>query len=122
MANLKLSHILVSQSLVGVAASLVGAGIWGVQLGASIAIGATMMWVSVVLHGWLWHFLTVKNSIAWSVMVIVFKYAVLLESIYLLSQTQWFSFLGLGVGIASICLTALITLLIDRKKEIKQVG
>ena len=106
--NLKTSRAL-SQVVGGRSALRFGRlGLCGPQLGASIAVGAGLMLFNVIILGWSWHRLIAKKSIAWTVMIIVIKYAVLLGSIFYLARMNWFSLLGAGVGISSFMMAALI--------------
>lgn len=89
----------------------------GFYLGASFALGATVMWVNAGLIGWTWKRLMDKKSIALTTTVIVIKYAVLLGSVFNLTRTDWFSVLGAGLGIASFALAVLATALLFRNQE-----
>lgn len=104
---------------VGLALVLGGivAAIWGVSLGASFVVGATLMLANLGLIAWSsWRLLT-KKSIAWTVMIIVIKYAVLLGSIVFFARTDWFSSLGAGLGVASFLIAALIAALLNQKED-----
>lgn len=81
--------------------------LWGFQPGASFAVGGLMMLVNFVLLAWIWDRLLTKKSIAWTVVVIVIKYTVLLGSILILIQAPWFHVLGCGLGLATFIMTAL---------------
>lgn len=99
-----------------------GAGwIWGFQLGASIAIGAALMMGNMLILGWSWRRLFDKKSIAWTVLIIVIKYAVLLGSIFYLGRTKWFNPLGAGIGISSFMLAALVLAAFYYKKETSEI-
>jgi hypothetical protein len=58
-----------------------------------------------------------KKSIAWTVMIIVIKYAVLLGSIFFLARTNWFSPLGAGLGILSFIVAAFILAVRSYRRE-----
>lgn len=88
-----------------------GSFLGGFQLGASIALGAGLMLFSVILLGWSWQRLIAKKSIAWTGVIIVIKYAVLLGSIVFFYRLEWFHPLGAGIGIASFVLAALMVAL-----------
>jgi hypothetical protein len=103
------------QLALGVVISLLGLGFGSFQLGASIAIGSGLMLFNLIGLGWSWQRLMAKKSIAWTLVIIVIKYAVLLGSIFFLAREQWFSSLGAGLGISSFVLAALIMALIFRK-------
>jgi len=89
----------------------------GLQLGASIAIGAALMLFTVLLFACSWQRIFAKKSIAWTVLLIVFKYAFILDSIFLLMQTNWFSPLGAGLGVASFTIAALVFAVVDQRKR-----
>ncbi len=80
------------------------------------------MGLNVVLLGWSWARLLQKKSIAWTVMIIVIKYAVLLGSIYILAQESWFMPLGVALGIGSFVMAALLFGLFDRRKVLGKIG
>jgi hypothetical protein len=86
------------------------AGTWlgGVQLGASIAVGGVLMLINLVLLAWSWLRLMEKKSIAWTVLIIVIKYAVLLASVFYFIRLDWFVPIGAGFGISSFVVAALI--------------
>jgi hypothetical protein len=103
------------QLVLGLVASLLGFFFGGFQLAASIGIGAGLMLFNLIGLGWSWQRLMAKKSIAWTLLIIVIKYAVLLGSIFLLAREPWFSSLGAGLGISSFVLAALLMALIFRK-------
>jgi hypothetical protein len=103
------------QLALGTVISLFGLYFGSFQLGASIAIGSGLMLFNLIGLGWSWQRLMAKKSIAWTLVIIVIKYAVLLGSIFFLAREQWFSSLGAGLGISSFVLAALIMALIFRK-------
>lgn len=108
------------QLLTGTALSLAVALIWDAQLGASFAIGCALMVLIVtflVTTTWL---TVAKKSIAWSVLVIVIKYPVLLGSIVFLTQTNWFRPVAAGLGVCSF-LIAVLALAVLQEKE-TQIG
>ena len=115
--NTSLKLLVFIQFLTGGAMSLGLGMLGGFQLGASSAIGAALMLANSLLHGWTWHRILEKKSIAWTLLIIVIKYAVLLGSIFLALQTNWFKVLGAGLGIASFTLAALTFAVFERKKE-----
>lgn len=95
--------------------SALGYAIGGFQLGASLGIGAGLMLFNVIGIGWIWQRLMMKKSIAWTLLIIVIKYAVLLGSIFYLARQEWFSSLGAGLGISSFVIAALVMAFIFRK-------
>jgi len=118
--NLKL--ILILQ--LAAAAVVSGAAFYfgGARLGASTLAGAVLMTANLVLLAWSWARLMSKKSIAWTVAIIVIKYAVLLSSIYFLAQTPWFSPVGAGLGIASFLMAALALAVVISSKSEKAAG
>lgn len=107
---------------IGMVLALVAGWIGGIQLAASTVVGVFLMVLNVTVLGWSWQRLLEKKSIAWTVLVIVIKYAVLLGSIYILGKTQWFSVLGAGIGVASLVLAALVFAAIDDRKVSGKFG
>lgn len=99
--------LVLSQLLVGALGTAVLTVGWDSQLGASFGIGAGLMLLNVVLLGWGWWRILEKKSIAWTVVIIVIKYAVLLSTIVFLSRTDWFHAMPAGLGIFSFILAAL---------------
>jgi hypothetical protein len=83
-------------------------GISGLQLGASSMVGVLRMAFTLAVMGWSVHRLLEKKSIAWTVSIIVIKYAVLLGSIYILTSKSWFIALGYGIGLTSFVLALLV--------------
>ena len=112
-----LRFLILIQTAVGLVLALASGVFGNLQLGASIAIGSTLMLLSVLVHGWTWYSLLAKKSIAWNVLIIVIKYAVLLGSIFYLARTEGFSVLGVGLGIASFMVATLILALINQRQE-----
>ena len=106
--NPTLSQLALIQLLAGAGAAALAWWLDGFQLGASIAFGAGLMLFNVVVLGWSWRRLIAKKSIAWTVGIIVIKYAVLLGSIVFLARLEWFRPLGAGLGIASFVFAALV--------------
>jgi hypothetical protein len=109
--------------LVQIVVSVAGTGlftfIYDPQLGASYAIGATLMTANLALLAWSSWRLIAKKSIAWTVMIIVIKYAVLLGSVVYFARASWFSSFGAGLGVASFVLAALVSATLLRKENIE---
>lgn len=57
---------------------------------------------------WLWWRVFTQKTIAWTVLIIVIKYAVLLSSIFYMAKAEWFSVTLAGLGIASFLIAVLI--------------
>ncbi len=112
------------QGIVGAALSLLVTVIWNLQLGASFAVGSSLMLFNIVLLGWTWWRILAQKTIAWTLVVIVIKYAVLLGAIFHLARTSWFSSVGAGLGISSFVLAALFYAVVSEKqeKEIEEIG
>ena len=119
---LNLKVLIAIQVLVGATLALGSAVFGGLQLAASVGIGALLMLANLLLHAWTWSRLLDKKSFAWTLQIIVIKYAVLLGSIFYLMHTGWFQPLGAGLGIASFTIAALIFAICDQKKEINTLG
>jgi hypothetical protein len=96
------------------------AGAWwygGVQLGASTAAGALIMLLNSAGIAWAWWRILSKKPVAWTIGIIVVKYAVLLSAILHLSRASWFSPLGAGIGIMSFLVAVLGFAVTLREKE-----
>ncbi len=116
--NLYLRQLVLIQLGIGLVISALTAALSSPSLGVSVMVGASLIASSVALLGWTMNRVLAKKSIAWTVSIIVIKYAVLLGSIPLLMRTNWFSPIGAGIGVASFVLAALGVALIDDKKEL----
>lgn len=92
------------------------------QLAASTLVGAALMLFNVIALGWTVDRMLAKKSIAWTVLIIVIKYAVLLGSIYILAQTAWFSSIGAGIGLVSFVLAILVFAMLSHWKELGKLG
>lgn len=66
------------------------------------------MLINLAGISWAWWRILEKKPVAWTVMLIVIKYAVLLSSIYFLAHAPWFNAMGAGLGIASFLIAILI--------------
>lgn len=113
--NLKILSI--SQFLVGLVISLILLANEQVQLAASFGLGAALMLFNVLALSWVWWRILTQKTIAWTLIVIVIKYAVVLGTIFYLARQAWFSPVGAGLGIASFIIAALITALLLEQKE-----
>lgn len=111
--NLKI--LTVVQISVGMAFSLLVAWVWGVELGASFAIGSGLMLANISLLAWTSWRLIEKKPVAWTVIIIVIKYAILLGSVFFLARTRWFDTLGAGLGVASFVLAVLLSSIISTR-------
>lgn len=81
-----------------------------------------VMLTNLALLAWVWYRILAKKSIAWTLQIIVIKYAVLLVSLFYLMHTSWFSSLGAGLGVASFTLGALVFALCEQRKEKNRIG
>ena len=114
--GLSLKSLFFIQCTIG--ASL-AAAVWlrfGPQLGASFGSGALIMLANFVLLAWIWSRFLAKKSIAWTIMIIVIKYTVLLGAIFLLTQKAWFHVLSCGLGMATFVMTALVQAAVLKKE------
>lgn len=109
--------------MVQIAITLIGAGLltylYDLQLGASYGVGATIVTANLALLAWSSWRLLAKKSIAWTVLIIVIKYAVLLGSVVYFARASWFSSLGAGLGIASFVIAALIGAVLLKKEKVE---
>ena len=111
----KLSQLILIQLSIALILSVGAMLFCSLYLGASIATGAAVILTNLLFLIWAWKRIFAKKSIAWTLLIIVIKYAVLLGSIFFLAREPWFSSLGAGLGISSFVLAALIMALIFRK-------
>lgn len=100
---------LVQAAIVGGLSCLI-AMFWQVQLGASFATGAGIMFVNLLLLMWIWGRVLAKKSFALTSLIIVVKYTVLLGAIFFLTRETWFHVLSAGLGMAAFILSTLIQL------------
>ncbi len=114
-----LKTLLLIQVLIGVGLGLILAYFAGLQLGASFAVGAGLMTGNLALLAWSTWRLIAKKSIAWTVTIIVFKYGILLGSVVYFAQASWFNTLGVGLGVSSFVLAALLAAMIQKKEKIE---
>lgn len=105
------------QLLIGVSFGAVCSFLWGPQLGASFAIGAALMLINIFFLSWSFWRILAQKTIAWTLLVIVIKYTVLLGSVFYLARTSWFRPIGAAIGITSFVLAALLTALFSNKNE-----
>lgn len=80
---------------------------WDIQLGASFGLGSLLMLVNLVFLSWVWNRLIDKKAIAWTALLIVIKYTVLLGAIFFLTQKAWFHVLSAGLGMVTFIGTCL---------------
>lgn len=75
---------------------------------ASFATGAALMLANAAALAWAWWRVVTQKRIAWTALIIVIKYAVLLSTIFYLTRQSWFHVTLAGLGIASFLLAALL--------------
>ena len=110
-------RLAIAQVLIGVFGAAGFAAVYGPASGASFLVGTLIMLTTVVSLAWIgWRVFTQK-SVAWTVVGIISKYAVLLGSIYSLTRTAWFNVAAGGLGIASFVIPALVTAVLTPEKE-----
>jgi len=106
-------------TILQIAISLMGSlSFWALgqpQLGASFAVGGALMLANVLAIAWTSWRLVEKKPIAWTVIIIVIKYAVLLGSVVFFARTNWFDSLGAGLGVASFLIAILGAALLTTK-------
>jgi hypothetical protein len=89
-----------------VAGSLIIAGglAWKISWasGGSFLVTSTGMALNLLAMAWIWQRLMRKKSIAWTVAIIVIKYAILLGGIVWLARQPWLVLPAAGLGIAGL--------------------
>lgn len=110
--QLTLVHLAITA--LGTLGFMVGAG---VNSAASFACGSGLLLVNVLALAWAWWRVITQKTIAWTVLIIVIKYAVLLSLITYLSRVTWFVSVAAGFGIASFLISALAWAVVSREKE-----
>lgn len=114
-----LSVLILTQIAVGLAGAALLTYLYGSQLGASYVVGALLMTANLALLAWSSWRLIAKKSIAWTSLIIVIKYAVLLGSVVVFARASWFDSFGAGLGVASFVIAALISALLLKKEKIE---
>lgn len=112
-----LKHLIGIQLALGLILTAIATAVFGLHRGASFAAGSGLMTLNIALLGWSWWRILEKKSIAWTVGIIVIKYAVLLSTIVFLSRTSWFDAVAAGLGVFSFVLAALASAIISGRKE-----
>ena len=92
------------------------------QLGASFAVGSALMLSNLIFLAWSTYRTIAKKSIAWTTVIIVIKYAVLLGSLIICVRSPWFDLFGAGLGFASFLISVLLTVLYLNMKEKLKIG
>ena len=105
------------QLILGTALSAVAGAVGGGPAGASFAIGVLLGLGNLLALAWGWWRLLTEKPVAWTVVLIVIKYAVLLSSIFYFARTGWFETVPAGLGIASFVLPALGLAVFYRESE-----
>lgn len=112
-----LSHLAFIQAVIGLIGAL-GIGYqWGFHPSASFMAGVALMLGNMIGIGWAWWRVITQKTIAWTVLIIVIKYAVLLSSIYYLGREPWFDVALAGLGITSFLVAVLIWAVTSKEKE-----
>jgi hypothetical protein len=106
-AGLSLKSLIATQFALGAAFTAAVTAFGGPQLGASFGAGALLMLGNLLVLAWFWSRILAKKSFAWTVVIIVVKYTLLLGAIFYLTQTAWFHVLSGGLGMATFIMTAL---------------
>lgn len=113
----QLKQLILTQLSLGLALAILAWPLGGLQLSASFAVGVVLMSINVAGLAWGWWRIVTQKTIAWSVLIIVIKYAVLLGSTYYLARLPGFNAVGAGLGIASFVIAALIWAVILQKEK-----
>lgn len=96
------------QSAVILGLALIASAIFGIQQGASFAVGMLIMFANLLLLAWVWSRVLAKKPFAMTTAIIVVKYTVLLIAVIFLTRETWFHVLGAGLGMAAFIASALI--------------
>ncbi|MBX3020489.1 MAG: hypothetical protein KF799_02330 [Bdellovibrionales bacterium] len=115
-----LSRLAVAQMLVGALGTLLIGLFAGLHQGASFGAGAALMLGNMVALAWGWWRVITQKTIAWTVLIIVIKYAVLLSTIYFLARAPWFNVALAGFGVTSFVLAALLWAITSKEFEVKK--
>lgn len=107
-AAYSLKSLVLVQSALATALTMAVAAALGPQQGASYGLGSLLMLTNLLLLAWIWSRYLAKKSIAWTVVIIVGKYTVLLSAIFLLSQRAWFHVLSSGLGMVTFVTACLV--------------
>ncbi len=108
---------LAAQLVVILAGTLVIAELLGKDGAVSYAIGSSLIFFNVAALGFVWFHVIQKKLIALSLMIIVFKYAILGVIIYKLLSLPWVQQGWLCVGLGSLLISTLIYAVFSPKKE-----
>ncbi len=107
MRDLTLRNLLTFQIFFGLMCMGLVMLLGNFQLGASFGLGSLLMLLNLVFLSWVWNRLIDKKAIAWTALLIVIKYTVLLGAIFLLTQKAWFHVLSAGLGMVTFIGTCL---------------
>lgn len=89
----------------------------GFSLAASFALGALVMGLSTATMAWTTARMMAQKTFALTAAIIVIKYAVLLGTLYYLSQTDWLRPFAVVCGVSSFMISALIFAVFERKES-----
>jgi hypothetical protein len=120
--RVNVKHLILIQLFLTLGLALGGWWWRSAAMGASIAVGGGLMLINLSMASWIWARSFDKKSIAWTSMIIVIKYAVLLASVVIVARLDWFSPLGTGLGVVSFTFTALIVAFYHLRKEKIRLG
>jgi hypothetical protein len=109
-------HVLVTLLLAG------GFALYGnARLSASVAAGSGLLLFSVASLAWVWWRVLNQKTVAWTTLIIVIKYAVLLASLYFFTRTDGLDVIGLGIGVGCFMISALIWALLEQRNARKEM-
>ena len=107
-----MKKILGLQALIGLAGVILGGALSDGRGAASAAIGVLIMLANVLLHSLVWTALVRKKKlVAFAVLIIVFKYAILSAIIFKLLGIAWISLGWFSAGVGSFVISVLIVAL-----------
>jgi uncharacterized membrane protein (GlpM family) len=87
------------------------------HLAASFGLGALAMGLSTAVMGWTTVRTMQQKTFALTALIIVIKYAVLLGTLYYVSQTEWLRPFALVCGVASFMISALLFAVFERNEK-----
>lgn len=87
------------------------------QLAASFALGGLAMVFNLFALSWTWWRILAQKPVALTSLIIVFKYALLLGSMFYCVRAPWFNALGAGLGVGSFVFAILGAAILTHKEE-----
>jgi len=97
------SHLIVSAVAVGLTYLLAG------QNGLSVACGTATSLLNIVTLGFTWRLLLAKKLVALMILIIVFKFALLVWILYAAARSEYIHLGWFGLGLGMIIPSSLVT-------------